>query len=156
MADNIGAWFWEKNTDVNFSLICFQDILGLSKRGLIVLANEWITYCDYLCTARRTRDTFHTDTGCQVTQLTLEKWNTRRLVLHWRPCAPLTQTLWDNPEIPSAVWVSHENQARPSLNFREYVFNLHNLFTFTDCLSSSDFAFNPPQKSHHPSKCLFS
>lgn len=49
MAGNTGAWFWEKDTEIYFWIICVQDILGLSKTGLIVLANEWIIYCDYHC-----------------------------------------------------------------------------------------------------------
>lgn len=47
---NTGAQFCKKAI-VYFWIICFQDILGLSKIGLIVLANEWIIYCDCLCTA---------------------------------------------------------------------------------------------------------
>lgn len=35
MTDNIGDWFWEKNADVYFWIICLQDILGLSKTELI-------------------------------------------------------------------------------------------------------------------------
>lgn len=44
MTDNIGDWFSEKNADVYFWIVCFQDVLGLSKIRLIVLANEWIFF----------------------------------------------------------------------------------------------------------------
>lgn len=74
------------------------------------------------------------DTDCQGIQLTLEKWNTGRPfytdVHHW------LRFLWDNLAIPCALWASHENQARPSLNFCDYVFiPLHNLFNFMTVFS---------------------
>lgn len=151
MASNTGSWFWEKNIDIHFWIVCFQDILGLSKVGLIVLDDKWIIYCDYLCTARRVLGAFYIGTRCQLTQLTLERWNTDAQMLYW------LRLLRDNLGIPCALWVSQENRARPSLNFCEYIFNLlHNLFNFADCLLSSDFALNPPPQEHLPSNCPFS
>lgn len=154
MAGNPGAWFWE-NAVVYFWIVCFQDILVLFERGLIVLANEWAIYCYYLYTARRAWGVFCTDTCCQVIQLTLKKWNTRGPfytdVHHW------LRFLWDNLGIPCALWVSHESQARPALNLRECIFNLLLIYLISlTCLPNSGFAFNPLHKSHLPSKCPFS
>lgn len=132
MTDNIGDWFWEKNADVYFWIICFQDILGLSKTELIgwlmsgfffftlkgtflrntnlkVITYEWIIHCGYLCRGtcmwclpHRHRLSSNKHRWPLRNEIPGCQLYTDAHVYNW------LRILWDSLGIPCALLVSHE------------------------------------------------